>query len=264
MSDVFLSYSSKDRAAAERVQQAVARRLFCVWPGTPRASTGTPGSATTDRREGAIVLWSKESIKSPMSATKDRRADAAARTRDDRNAVASDFPMALSRAAFTAGLRSSTPRLCASGFRSRSAPRRGSGAGTPPKNLARKVSEKPSPSRWYCRLVSRRCWRRRLVVLSPPAEGSLRFGTTVAEAKPDAPVDGAKSLPQEMDLETPARHWRTATHQPARMERIDARKRHAGIYRAGQPFCPCHRADAPLRTQTSVIEPTSIAARNTC
>jgi len=68
MADVFLSYSSKDRAAAERVQQALtARGIDVFWDQAtpPGVDWDTWIRAKLSDCKAAIVLWSKESIKSP-------------------------------------------------------------------------------------------------------------------------------------------------------------------------------------------------------
>lgn len=67
MPDVFLSYSSKDRAAAQRVQQALeARGIDVFWdqetPAGQDWDTWIRGKLTACRI--AIVLWSKTSVKS--------------------------------------------------------------------------------------------------------------------------------------------------------------------------------------------------------
>lgn len=67
MPDVFLSYSSKDRAAAQRVQQALeARDIDVFWdqetPAGQDWDTWIRGKLTACRV--AVVLWSKTSVKS--------------------------------------------------------------------------------------------------------------------------------------------------------------------------------------------------------
>jgi hypothetical protein len=67
MADVFLSYSSKDRAAAARVQQALARRdldVFWDQETPPGMDWDTWARGKLADAKVAIVLWSKNSVAS--------------------------------------------------------------------------------------------------------------------------------------------------------------------------------------------------------
>ncbi len=68
MADVFLSYSSKDRAAAERVQAALSRAgidVFWDQETPPGVDWDTWIRGKLSNARAAVVLWSKESIASP-------------------------------------------------------------------------------------------------------------------------------------------------------------------------------------------------------
>jgi hypothetical protein len=155
MADVFLSYSSKDRAAAERVQQALERAGISVfW------DQETPAGADWDTwirekltgSKAAVVLWSKESIKSPNV----RHEAIVARDAGKLVPVMietlspSDFPMGLY---LVQGVQLQDWRNSSSGGMARLISEvelrlgRGAGAGrAPPKNLGRiKSVKKPSP-----------------------------------------------------------------------------------------------------------------------
>jgi hypothetical protein len=67
MADVFLSYSSKDRAAAQRVQEALsARGIDVFWDQAtpPGQDWDTWIRSKLANSKLAIVLWSRESVKS--------------------------------------------------------------------------------------------------------------------------------------------------------------------------------------------------------
>lgn len=68
MADVFLSYSSKDRAAADRVQQALTERgidVFWDQETPPGMDWDTWIRSKLQGCKAAVVLWSKASIASP-------------------------------------------------------------------------------------------------------------------------------------------------------------------------------------------------------
>src|SRR5262245_52701826 len=68
MADVFLSYSSKDRPAAERVQQVLEGAGISVFWDQETPAGADWATWIREKLRGskaAVVLWSKESIKSP-------------------------------------------------------------------------------------------------------------------------------------------------------------------------------------------------------
>jgi hypothetical protein len=155
MADVFLSYSSKDRAAAERVQQVLERAGISVFwdqETPPGADWDTWIRDKLTGAKAAIVLWSKESIKSPNV----RHEAIVARDAGKlvpvmiETLAPSDFPMGLY---LVQGVQLQDWRSSSSGGFARLVSEvearlgRGAGAGhAPPKNPGKiKSVKKPSP-----------------------------------------------------------------------------------------------------------------------
>ncbi|HEV7690925.1 MAG TPA: toll/interleukin-1 receptor domain-containing protein [Hyphomonadaceae bacterium] len=271
MADVFLSYSSKDRAAAERVQQVLERAGIDVfW------DQETPAGADWDtwirdklaNAKAAVVLWSKESVKSPNvrhEAVVARDAGKLVPVMIDTLAP-SDFPMGLY---LVQGVQLQDWRNSNSGGMARLISEvearlgRGSGAGhAPPKNPGKIRSvKKPSPVPLVlaglaaAAVLGGAGW----FVFKPdrPEGLSVVPETTMAEAKPDAPVDGAKSLPTGDGFsKRMLGHWRTADNQACKDGTNVTLENDALVFTApGSRYVHAIMADAPLRTQTSVLEP---------
>jgi hypothetical protein len=275
MADVFLSYSSKDRAAAERVQQVLERAGISVFwnqETPPGADWDTWIRDKLANAKAAIVLWSKESIKSPNV----RHEAIVARDAGKLVPVMietlspSDFPMGLY---LVQGVQLQDWRNSNSGGMARLISEvearlgRGSGAGhVPPRNAGKiKAVKKPSPvplvlaGLVVAAVLGGVGWM--LLKDDHPEGPSTAAETTVAEASTETPAsptaDDAKSRPQgEGFSKRMLGHWLTKNDQACKDGTNVTLENGALVFTApGSRFVHAIVSDAPLRTQTSVLEP---------
>lgn len=276
MADVFLSYSSKDRAAAERVQKALEHAgidVFWDQETPPGVDWDTWIREKLSRAKAAIVLWSKASIESPNV----RHEAIVARDAGKlvpvmiETLAASDFPMGLY---LVQGVQLQDWRSGHSGGMDRLIEEvnarlgRGAGAGHEPPKHPGKIKVAPDPAQGNARILVFAAVAVVLVAIAGAgvmmqmgktnaSSASPNETTDVAAAAPAPPTDAAKSLPAgEGFSKRMLGHWITASGQACKDGTNVTLENGSLVFTApGSRYVHAIVADAPLRTQTSVLEP---------
>jgi hypothetical protein len=280
MADVFLSYSSKDRAAAERVQQALERAgLDVFWDQEIPAGTDwdTWIRAKLSGAKAAVVLWSKASIESPNVRHE------AMIARDAGKLVPamietlspSDFPMGLY---LVQGVQLQDWRSSGSGGMARLVEEvraklgRGEGAGREPPKHAGKIKAAPTSAQSNARVlvfavvalalvavagtgVVMQLGKQGLLPPAPPNAGIEMLEAGVEKGR--AAAEAAKSLPKgDGFAKRMLGRWRTVDGQACKDGTNVTFEDGKLVFTApGSRYVHAIVADAPLRTQTSVKEP---------
>jgi hypothetical protein len=270
MADVFLSYSSKDRAAAERVQQALERAgLDVFWDQEIPAGTDwdTWIRGKLAGCKAAVVLWSKASVES----TNVRHEAMIARDAGKlvpamiETLSPSDFPMGLY---LVQGVNLQDWRSSGSGGMARLVEEvqaklgRGEGAGHEPPKHAGRLKAAPTSAQGNARVLVFAFVA--LALLAGAGIGVMMQMGKQPEAAPvagaervEAAVDTAKSLPKGDGFSKRLLgHWRTTDGQACKDGTTVTFEDGKLVFTApGSRFVHSIVADAPLRTQTSVLEP---------